>query len=176
MKIDYTNEYEAIKPYAEMIGHKYATRAGRYNSWRDLTQQYYALYFDPKIIALAIIENKINRKYAHFIVKQRLKDYILSRKWNHSYCNTVEHVSIEALLEVDGGEVLARNLRIDINASIDTTLINLLGKLNDRQYKAIVLTKIYGYTQEEAAEKMLCSRSMISKYTIQAMEIMRSYI
>lgn len=174
---NYDKYSQTIKKYAEIIGRTFVKRSGGYDEYNDLTQQYYTLYYDPSIIKKAI-DNKgnIETKLAHFLVKRRLLSFMQSRVWNYSYRDIVEHASLTTLPEVDKEKKFASHIYVDKDAITNVTLEKLLSKLNDRQREAVTLTKIYSFTQEEAAVKMLCSRSMVSKYTTQAMKIMQSYI
>jgi RNA polymerase sigma factor (sigma-70 family) len=175
-EVNYEGEYEKIKPYAEMIGRIYAMKTGNFNSWHDLTQQYYTFYFDPKIISPAIKENKINRKYAHFIVKQRLKDYIFSRKWTYSTKDVIEHINLKDLSDLDLESALTDSDFDSDFVITNATLDALLSHLNDRQKQVLFLTKICGFNQCQVGEQMNLERSTVSRLVTTGMEVMRSYI
>jgi len=99
LKVNYEGEHEAIKKDARYLARRYAPKGSTYkDKVKDLEQQYYMYYFDPKVIAKAInSDGTINRAWAHMIVKYKLIDFIRSRAFNYSYKNSIEFVDFEKI-------------------------------------------------------------------------------
>lgn len=164
LSVDYTDVYEKIKPYAEWFGNFYAQKINQPDLAANFTQEYFAAYYNPDIISNAIRQDgTIVLRFASFIAKRRLIDYIRSKCISTRYNlepALVYTSEVEFFNDLQQPSHILGNLILDEDIDYMQSLIS---KLKGKQQRAIQLVYIKGITQRQASIEMGVTESRISQ-------------